>query len=392
MADVARVSAVLPEADDRDRIAKLVSQTIGLTRGDPAPDETPWAIRSFFEALAMEQPLVVVLDDLQWAQPPLLDLVEHIADWTRDASILLIVLARPELLELRPAWGGGKRSATSISLEPLDAEETGQLIDNLLGRADVPPTVFERIRTAAEGNPLFVEELLEMLIDEGALARTNGNWTARRDLAALAVPPTIQALLAARLDGLGGGERAVLEKGAVEGTVFHRDAVAALAPDNLRDAVGATLQTLTRREFVIPDRAELGGTEAFRFRHQLIRDAAYHAIAKQSRADLHERFAEWMAVSLADRLDEFRAILAYHLEQAARYRRELDATDPSLALLAERAGPSSHSQGRRHWTAATSLAAPICCNGRWPSGSQRRADHCVALNAWRSPQLDGGDA
>ena len=129
-----------------------------------------------------------------------------------------------------------------------------------------------------------------------------------------------------------------MEGGVVEGTVFHRDAVAALAPDNLRDAVGATLQTLTRREFVIPDRAELGGREAFRFRHQLIRDAAYQAIAKQSRADLHERFAEWMAVSLADRLDENRAILAYQIEQAARYRRELDATDPSLALLAERAG------------------------------------------------------
>ncbi len=128
-----------------------------------------------------------------------------------------------------------------------------------------------------------------MLIDEGALARTNGNWTASRDLASLAVPPTIQALLSARLDGLAGTDRAILERGSVEGTVFHRDAVAALAPESLRESVGPSLQTLTRREFVSPDRAELTGREAFRFRHQLIRDAAYQAIAKQSRAELHER-------------------------------------------------------------------------------------------------------
>ncbi|RPH36187.1 MAG: zinc-ribbon domain-containing protein, partial [Chloroflexi bacterium] len=229
-ADVARIAEVLGDNADRDRIAERVGEAIGLTRGEPVPDETPWAIRSFLEALAADRPLVVVLEDLQWAQPLLLDLVEHIADWSRDAPILLIVLARQELLELRPSWGGGKRSATIISLEPLNAEETSQLIDNLLGQAHLPATIFDRIRTAAEGNPLFVEELLEMLIDDGALARTNGEWTASRDLASLAVPPTIQALLSARLDGLAGPDRAILERGSVEGTVYHRDAVAALAP------------------------------------------------------------------------------------------------------------------------------------------------------------------
>ncbi len=302
----------------------------------------------FFEALAAERPLVVVLDDLQWAQPPLLDLVEHIADWSRDAPILLIVLARQELLEVRPAWGGGKRSATSISLEPLDAEETAQLIDNLLGRADVPPTVFDRIRAAAEGNPLFVEELLEMLIDEGALARTNGNWTARRDLAALAVPPTIQALLAARLDGLGGGERAVLERGAVEGTVFHRDAVAALAPDNLRDAVGSTLQTLTRREFVIPDRAELG-------------DGRHSASGISSSGTLRTRPSPNRAgrTSMSDSPSGWRLRSPSVSTSTARSwpttsSRPLATVGSSMRLIqASRCslngpGPSSHSLGRRH--------------------------------------------
>ncbi|HET9497120.1 MAG TPA: adenylate/guanylate cyclase domain-containing protein [Candidatus Limnocylindria bacterium] len=336
-ADLAKIRARIGEAPDADRIALRVAQAIGLVGGDQAPDEVPWAIRSFLEALAADQPLVVVLDDLQWAEPALLDLIENIADWSRDAPILLIVLARQELLDTRPAWGGGKRSATIISLEPLDAAETAQLIDNLLGQAELPPTVFDRIRTAAEGNPLFVEELLEMLIDEGALTRTDGGWTAGQDLASLAVPPTIQALLAARLDGLAGAERAVLERGAVEGTVFHRDAVAALAPETMRDNVGSSLMTLTRREFVAPDRAELAGREAFRFRHQLIRDAAYQAIAKQSRADLHERFADWLEAALGDRVDEYRPILAYHLEQAARYRRDLDPADPALPELELRA-------------------------------------------------------
>ncbi len=336
-ADLARIAEVLGENDDRDRIANRIGEAIGLTRGEPVPDETPWAIRSFLEALAADRPLVVVLEDLQWAQPLLMDLVEHVADWSRDAPILLIVLARQELLDVRPAWGGGKRSATIISLEPLNAEETAQLIDNLLGQAQLPETIFDRIRSAAEGNPLFVEELLEMLIDQGALARTDGNWTASRDLASLAVPPTIQALLSARLDGLAGTERAILERGSVEGTVFHRDAVAALAPEGLQEAVGPSLQTLTRREFVAPDRAELTGREAFRFRHQLIRDAAYQAIAKQSRAELHERFADWLEAALGERIDEYRPILAYHLEQAARYRSELDAADPALVGLARRA-------------------------------------------------------
>jgi len=335
--DVQQITTVLGDHPDADRIAERIAQAIGLGQGERAPDEIPWAIRSFFEALAAERPLVVVLDDLHWGQPLLLDLVEHITDWTRDAPILLVVLARPELLELRPAWGGGKRSATTISLEPLNAAETVELMENLLGRADLPATVFERVRTAAEGNPLFVEELLEMLIDDGALARDGGRWTASRDLSKLTVPPTIHALLEARLDGLAGAERAVLERGAVEGTLFHREAVSVLAPELMRETVGPALLTLTRREFVAPDRAELVGREAYRFRHQLIRDAAYQAIAKQSRAELHERFAEWLAEALGDRIDEYRPILGYHLEQAARYRRELDADDPRLPDLARRA-------------------------------------------------------
>jgi tetratricopeptide (TPR) repeat protein len=341
-----KLVALLHGVPDAERVAQRVGSAVGLTRGDPVPEETNWAIRTFLEALAAERPLVVVLDDLHWAEPALLDLVDHVADWSEGAPILIIALARRELLDVRPAWGGGKRSATTISLEPLDAEQTAQLIDNLLGQASLPATVFDRIREVAEGNPLFVEELIEMLIDEGTLARRNGGWEVRREVAASSMPPTIQALLAARLDGLGGSERAVLERGAVEGTVFHRDAVAALAPEAIRESVGPSLQSLTRREFVAPDRAELIGREAYRFRHQLIRDAAYQAMAKQSRAELHERFASWLEVALADRADEYRPILGYHLEQAARYRRELDAGDPRVAELGAAAARHLGEAGR----------------------------------------------
>ena len=336
-ADTAAIEAALGDHPDRERIATLVGQVIGVTTGEPSPEENPWAIRTFLEVLAADRPLVVVLDDLQWAQPLMLDLVEHIADWSQNAPILLIAMARPELLEVRPAWGGGKRFATMMTLDPLSADETGELVEQLLGRADLPATVFDRIRAAAEGNPLFVEEMLAMLIDDGALAREGGQWTVSGDLSGFAVPATIQALLAARLDGLGSPERNVLERGSVEGTFFHRDAVAELSPEAQRQTVGPAPMTLTRREFVAPERAELVGREAYRFRHQLIRDATYQAIAKLSRAELHAHFADWLEQMLADRVDEYRPIIGYHLEQAVRYRRELDPADPQLSDLVTRA-------------------------------------------------------
>jgi class 3 adenylate cyclase len=360
--DLARIRAVLGVRDDADRIAELIGQAIGLGQGQASPEETPWAIQSFLETLAAERPLVAVLDDLQWGQPLLLDLVEHVSEWSHDTPILLVVVARPELLEMRPTWGGGKRHSTTLSLDPLNAEETAELVENLLGRAELPASVFDRIREAAEGNPLFVEELLDSLIDDGVLAHDGDRWAASRDLASVVVPPTIQALLAARIDGLGAPERTILERGSVEGTVFHRDAVAELAPDELRENVDTTLLTLTRREFVAPDRGELAGREAYRFRHQLIHDAAYQAIAKQSRAELHERFADWLESVLGDRLAEYRPIVGYHLEQASRYRRELDPADPRLDGLTVRAGGHLRAAG---------IAA------------QTQLDHAAAVNLFR---------
>jgi class 3 adenylate cyclase/tetratricopeptide (TPR) repeat protein len=307
--------------------------SVGLAEATSPSDETAWAVRKLFEARAQERPLVVVFDDVQWGEPTFLDLVEHVADLSRDAPILLVCLARPELLDSRSGWAGGKFNATSVLLEPLAEDESAELINNLLGRTELDAEVRARVAEAAEGNPLFVEEMLGMLIDDGLLERQNGYWIATGDLKAVSVPPTIHALLSARLDRLGPDERAVVERGSVEGRVFHRGAVAELAPREIRDGVTGHLQALVRKELLRPDSAEFVGDDAFRFRHILIRDAAYNAMPKELRAELHERFAAWLEHVAGPRVIEYEEILGFHLEQAHRYRVELAPLDDRAQSL-----------------------------------------------------------
>jgi tetratricopeptide (TPR) repeat protein len=281
-------------------------------------EEIALAFRRLLERAAADRPLLVVFDDLHWGEPALFDLVEHVATMSRGAPILVLCLGRPELLERRPAWGSGLLNATTVLLEPLSAEETEELIGSL--GSGLNPELAARIRDAAEGNPLFVEEMTAMVAESG-----NGE---------VVVPPTVQALLAARLDQLDGDERSVLERGAVEGQVFHRGAVQALGetePDP-----SPRLSALVRKEFVRPEAALLAGDDAYRFRHILIRDAAYDALPKATRAELHERFANWLEEHGADLLERDE-ILGYHLEQAYRYRAELGPVDDAGRALAIRA-------------------------------------------------------
>ncbi len=294
-----------------------------------SPADTQLASRALLERVAEERPLIVVIDDIQWAEPPLLDLVEHVADWSRDAPIFLLCIARPELLDVRPGWGGGKMNATSILLEPLPELEAGRLADELLRDIELPADTRERIMAIAEGNPLFLEEM-------AALARE-----APGPLAA-AVPPTIHAVLQARLDTLKPDERAVIERGAVEGKVFHRGAVTALAPTVDQASIGRDLIALVRKELVRQDRSQIEGDDAFRFRHLLIRDTAYDSLPKSVRADLHERFATWLdRQQIVMERDE---IVGYHLERAVEYLRELDEI-PRADALAERAAHHLGSAG-----------------------------------------------
>ena len=205
-----------------------------------SPADTQLAARALFEEAARDRSLILVIDDLQWAEPPLLDLIEHIADWSRDVPILLLCIARPELLDRRPGWGGGKLNATSVLLEPLAAAEAEQLADLLLADLSLDAETRRHILATAEGNPLFLEEM-------AALAREADG--------AVRVPPTIRALLQARLDLLNDAERTVIERGAVEGKVFHRGSVTALAPPAARDGVPHQLVALVRKELIRPDRS-----------------------------------------------------------------------------------------------------------------------------------------
>jgi predicted ATPase/class 3 adenylate cyclase len=342
-----KILKLLSGEPEADMLAARVAQMISLAESTSGTEEMFWAARRLLETMARRQPLIVVFDDIHWGEPTLLDFVEHLADWTKDAPVFVVAEARPELLDERPGWAGGKFNATTILLEPLSSEESHALIANLLGRTQLSETVEKQIAEAAEGTPLFVEEMLAMLIDDGLLTRSNGRWTPTNDLSRITVPPTIQALLAARLDRLDREERAVLERASVVGKVFWQSAVAELTEEPGRSEVGSQLLHLVRRELIRPDPSTFTGEQQFRFRHILVRDAAYDSMAKETRAELHEKFAEWLEQVVGDRYLEYEEIIGYHLEQAVRYRAELGLADKSIADLSTDAARRLTSAGRR---------------------------------------------
>jgi predicted ATPase/class 3 adenylate cyclase len=357
----ATIAAIL-EGDEKAALAaELIAEALGLGgSGGAVVEQSFWAFRKLFEALARHRPLVVVLDDLQWAESTLVELIDHVVDNTRGAPILLLCVARPDLLDSHPGWGGGKRHATTTSLEPLGDDDTRRLIGNLLGRGSLPTDVEGRIAATAEGNALFVEELLAMLVDERALEWDDGRWVVADDLAELTVPQEINAFLAARLEQLPPRERSVLVRASVEGAVFHTGALQELAPELSDASLADDLASLVRRDIIRPERSGFAGDEAYRFRHLLIRDAAYLSLAKSRRADLHERFAGWLERAAGSaRMLEYEEIVGYHLEQAYRCRVGLRPPDELKDLgtrASERLGSAGHrALGRSDLPAAIGL-------------------------------------
>ena len=386
-ATYAKLIALIGDDADAHAIAERVGQAIGLAGGESSLEEMRWAIRALLERLAATRPVVFVLDDLQWAEPTFLDVVEHVADLARDAPILLACMARPELLDDHPAWAGGKLNATSILLEPLNAEECGTLVANLLADDAVDPVVRARIAAAAEGHPLYAEEITGLLVDDGRLVLKDGRWTPTGDLGDLPIPPTISALLAARLDRLPAVERRLIEIGSIMGQVFYPVAVRTLAAE-APHAIDVGLTALVRKQFVRPERSDLSVTDALGFRHLLIRDAAYGSIAKATRADLHERFADWLD-GTAGSLGERDEIVGYHLEQGYRYRAELGPIDEGAQALAERAAERLAAAGRQA-LARRDVSASVNLLTRavelLPPGDLRRpellSDLGLALSRW----------
>lgn len=343
-----KLAAPLGEVPGAADILDRVASVIGLSATRYPVAEIFWGARKYLEVLAARRPVVVVFEDIHYAEPTFLDLLEHLRDTTgRQAAVMVVGTARLDLLDKRAEWGAAG-TGVQVTMAPLGPADTGRLVEVLLG-GPVSETVKERIVGAASGNPLFVSQLVSMFVDKGLIHREDGAWDAAGDLATVAVPPTIQALLASRLDDLSREERAIMEPAAVIGLAFPQPAVAELVPDALRASVPGHLANLDRKQFVGRDATIAGEDEIYRFRNLLIRDATYGSLLKRARAQMHERFVAWAERVNKERgrEQEFEEILGYHLEQAYRYRTELGPVDDAARTIAERGAAKLSAAGRR---------------------------------------------
>jgi class 3 adenylate cyclase/tetratricopeptide (TPR) repeat protein len=316
----------------------LASGVLEAVQGESSQQEIAWAVREWSERLASVQPLVLVFEDIHWAEEPLLELIEHLAAWVREAPLLLLCLSRPELLDIRPGWGGGRVRATSIELEPLAPVEVEEMISSLLRRTGLAPEDVSALIEKTGGNPLFVEETIRMLAEEEGVASPER------------IPDTVQALIAARIDRLGSDDRRVLRRAAVIGRTFWAGSLAHLSPDvDVEDV----LESLLLRDFIVREnRSSISGETAYRFKHVLIREVAYGGLSKSERADHHLRFASWLKERAGDELLEVRA---YHLDHAASLQRELEGEIP--AELAAEAAAALDEAGRRAFAREANSAA-----------------------------------
>jgi class 3 adenylate cyclase/tetratricopeptide (TPR) repeat protein len=313
---------------ESEAVADLLAAALGVlgaAEGDRTPGELSWAALRWAEQLAQGQPLVLVFEDIHWAEEPLLELVEQLARSLQDSPVLIVAVARPELLDTRPTWGGGIRNASAIDLLPLGDDESEELSNALLSRTDVTRIQRGLVLERAEGNPLFLEEIAHALRDGRGLD---------------GIPDSLQALIASRIDGVAADEKKLLQSAALIGRVFWRGALERLAPDI---EVVELLDRLVNREFVVAEeRSSISGEHAYRFKHVLIRDVAYGGMSKARRAEEHRAFAEWVADRARDELAEIRA---HHLEQAADLLIELAGTIPED--LARSAAEALDEAGRR---------------------------------------------
>jgi class 3 adenylate cyclase/tetratricopeptide (TPR) repeat protein len=353
----AKLAVALSGADEAELIDERIASVIGLDAGAGGLQETFWAVRRFLAWIGRDRPIVAILDDLQWAETAYLDLIEYLAGGSGGAALLLLCMARPELLDLRPTWGSGAAAGGFLRLGPLGDRESEELVTALLGGFRLDAEVLDKISEPAGGNPLFLEEMLRMLEDDGVLRLEGGRWVARGDVGAVRAPGSIQALLSARLDRLSEQERIVIRTASVVGKVFWWGAIADLVPEPIRTDVGTHLQTLTRKDLIRSEPSTVSGEDAFRFHHILIQEAAYEGTPKEVRADLHETFAVWAEGMAGDRAGELEEVVGYHLEQAFRLRSELGVVGERERDLSLRAARRLASAGMRAYDRRDVFAA-----------------------------------
>ncbi len=346
--DSARARLVSLLGRDNQDVAERVASAVGLIDTPFPVAELFWGIRRFLEVLAEDEPVVVHIDDIHWAEATFLDLIGYLTETSQEAAVLLLCTARNELLERHEDWATGPHQAR-IVLTPLSDADAGLVVENLLGRAGLAEGVRARVVAAAEGNPLFVEQLLSMLIDNGSLRFAGDRWLPTVDLSDISIPPTIHALLASRLDQLPPLERSVVEPASVIGLSFAPAAVYELAPDDVKSDLMTHLSSLATKQLVRAGEAASESDPSYRFQHILIKDAAYQGLLKRSRAIFHERFVVWAdrVNAEAGRTTEFEEILGWHLEQAHRYRQDLGPLDEHGVAIGVDASRRLGSAGRR---------------------------------------------
>jgi DNA-binding SARP family transcriptional activator/class 3 adenylate cyclase/tetratricopeptide (TPR) repeat protein len=372
------IRGLLGDAPDADLVADVIAAALGLASAESVAEQIPWAFRRVLEVLASRRPLLFVIDDAHWAEAPLLDLVDYLVDWL-SAPSLLLCLSRPELLDVRPRWGGGHHRVSSIVLVPLSDQEMLRLLGHRLGERQLSVAESARILQTAEGNPLFVEQLLAMSAEEPLLG-------GERE-----IPGSIQSLLAARLDRLGPGERAVIERAAVIGREFSPEAAIELLPPDAQPSAGQHLRSLVRRELIHPAQSNLAGEQELRFHHILIRDVAYRSTPKALRSELHERFGDWLA-RRGEGYDEF---VGYHLEQAFRYRSELGRVDAVALVLGARAAEALAAAGRQALSRGDSNAGVKLLRSSadlFDAGGNKQPELLLDLGGALSDSGDFGDA
>jgi tetratricopeptide (TPR) repeat protein len=329
---------LLNDDPQRPAFRARLSVMLGLETADSVMPDTPvdrvdkeiaWAVRHYLEAVARSAPLVAVIDDLQWADPPVLETIEQLAQRVSDAPMVIVCVARPEFGESHVGWGAGTANAITITLDPLNPKETATLIERLLEIEALPPDLRQQIIERSAGTPLFCEEFIHMLIDEDRLVREDGKWRATAAVGQVNVPQSIAAVLAARLDGLPEVERNVLQAASIIGERFELGQLQELVHDTSLESV---LESLRRKGLVaFADRFD----DELRFRHLLIRDAAYASLPKSQRAALHDRFGSALESQAGDP-QQFAEILAHHAEQAFTLSRELALQGEQLAARARR--------------------------------------------------------
>jgi tetratricopeptide (TPR) repeat protein len=346
---LSKLADLMPGRPDAQSLAERSGQLLGITDSTAGLAEAFWAVAELVGEMARWAPVVLVVDDLHWAERSLLDLLDHLAAVVV-GRVLLLGAARPEIDDSHPGWA--ESGWSGLGLSPLTRADAAGLLDGLLSPGGPPAAVREHVLAVAEGNPLYVEQLVGMLVDEGTLCLEDDAWVLSRDLIPGELPGTISSLLAARLDRLPLAARREIEAGSVVGRVFWRGAVAELAREAVGPDAGRHLVDLVRRQLILPEPGNLIGDEAFKFQHVLIRDAVYGAMPKTDRAMAHRRFADWLETAAGDRAVEYEEVVGYHLEQAVRLRSEvglLEEADGELALRAGRrlaaAGGRAHDRG-----------------------------------------------